>query len=314
MTAAASRSEPRAQPLPEPRGRRALVGVRQLPRREVEQRHDDRHAATRSAARRRPRGRPRPARPARSARQAGPERRRRGAGTDRPSARRCGGGGSAAAGGGRRRRGRSKRVGRVGEVRLRGGTANDSPASGVGVEGAQQPLEVGGRRGRPVRILDRAQRRGRRARPADGPSRRRSAAGAEPGRGRSPGSGLDAAGAAGRASSSQRSRTTTTSASTMIRRDILDWPTRRSRNVIGTSATRAPRAARPVGHLDLEHVAAGVDAVERDRREGRGAPRLEAAGEVVRLEAEDDPREQAAAARDDPPADAPVHARRRPSV
>ena len=37
------------------------------------------------------------------------------------------------------------------------------------------------------------------------------------------------------------------SASTMIRRLIFDWPTRRSRNVIGTSRTRAPaRDARNV--------------------------------------------------------------------
>ena len=41
-------------------------------------------------------------------------------------------------------------------------------------------------------------------------------------------------------SSSARSCTTTTSASTMIRRDILLWPTVRSRNVIGTSRMRAP--------------------------------------------------------------------------
>ena len=41
-------------------------------------------------------------------------------------------------------------------------------------------------------------------------------------------------------SSSQRSWRTTTSASTMIRRLILLWPTRRSRKVIGTSRTRAP--------------------------------------------------------------------------
>ena len=36
-------------------------------------------------------------------------------------------------------------------------------------------------------------------------------------------------------------------ASPMIRRDIFDWPTRRSRNVIGTSQIRAPsRLARKV--------------------------------------------------------------------
>ena len=42
-------------------------------------------------------------------------------------------------------------------------------------------------------------------------------------------------------SSSQRRPMTTNSASTMIRRLILDWPSRRSRKMIGTSTTRAPR-------------------------------------------------------------------------
>ena len=47
--------------------------------------------------------------------------------------------------------------------------------------------------------------------------------------------------------SSARSWMTTTSASPTIRRLILDWPTRRSRNVIGSSRTRAPaRLARKV--------------------------------------------------------------------
>ena len=107
-------------------------------------------------------------------------------------------------------------------------------------------------------------------------------------------------------SSSARSVTTTTSASTTIRRLILDWPTRRSRNVIGVSTTRAPRARCAERHLDLEDVAAGVDAVERDRRKGRRAPRLEPAGQVVRPEAQHAPGEDAAATRDDPPAEAPV--------
>ena len=64
--------------------------------------------------------------------------------------------------------------------------------------------------------------------------------------------------------SSSRSWTTTTRASTTIRRDILLWPTRRSRKVIGISRTRAPSAAGPECHLDLEDVAAGMDAVEWD--------------------------------------------------
>ena len=81
----------------------------------------------------------------------------------------------------------------------------------------------------------------------------------------------------------------------MIRRDIFDWPTRRSWKTIGISADPGAEPAGAVGHLDLEDVAAGVDAVERDRREGRRAPRLEPAGEVMRLETEDDLGEQAPA-------------------
>ena len=50
-----------------------------------------------------------------------------------------------------------------------------------------------------------------------------------------------AAPASDQSRSSSRSWTTTTSASTTIRRDILLWPTRRSRKVIGTSRMRAPR-------------------------------------------------------------------------
>ncbi len=50
----------------------------------------------------------------------------------------------------------------------------------------------------------------------------------------------------------------------MIRRLILDWPTRRSRNVIGISPDAGAGAARAVRHLDLEDITAGVDAVERD--------------------------------------------------
>jgi hypothetical protein len=83
-------------------------------------------------------------------------------------------------------------------------------------------------------------------------------------------------------------------------------PIRRSWNTIGTSRTRAPCTAGPERRLDLEDVAARMDAVERDRGERFGAPRLEAAGQVVRLEPQERPREDAAAARDDPADDAPV--------
>src|SRR5204863_1073598 len=69
-------------------------------------------------------------------------------------------------------------------------------------------------------------------------------------------------------------------------------------------ARAAPRG--PEGHLDLEDVAAGVDPVERNLGEGLRPPRLEAAGEVVRTQPEDDPGEEAPAAGDDPPREAPV--------
>ena len=55
----------------------------------------------------------------------------------------------------------------------------------------------------------------------------------------------------------------------MIRRDILLWPTRRSWNVIGTSRDPCAGPARAERHLDLEDVATGVDAVERDGPERR---------------------------------------------
>ena len=145
----------------------------------------------------------------------------------------------------------------------------------------------------------------RRDRPG-GAGRRRRRRPAASRSGRSAGSCRRAAPARGRAARPSAGRSTTNSASTTIRRLILDWPTRRSRNVIGTSidAGAEPRGA--VGHLDLEHVPARADAVERHGCEGRRAPRLEAAGEVVRLEAEHDPREHRAAAGDDPADDAPV--------
>ena len=172
----------------------------------------------------------------------------------------------------------------------------------VGVERAEQSVEVGGRERRPVGLLERphvehdpdpgGRRRGRDTKAANGAGRSRPVQ--DPRRRRRP------------SSSSARSWTTTTSASTTIRRLIFDWPTRRSRKVIGISRMRAPPRLGAIRHLDLEDVAAGVDAVERDRRERGRAPGLEPAGQVVLAEPEDDPREQAAAARDDPTPDAPV--------
>src|SRR3990167_5222380 len=61
-----------------------------------------------------------------------------------------------------------------------------------------------------------------------------------------------------------------------------------------------------MGHLDLEDIASGMDPLERDLREGCGAPRLEPAREVVRPEPQDDPREQASTTRDEPAARTPV--------
>ena len=197
-----------------------------------------------------------------------------------------------------------------------------------GVERAEQPIEVERPSAAPDPAPGAAARRGRPERrepdpPRDSRPRSQEARGTpgspalagrrcvERRRSRRGGSGTPAIGLGRRpgnrpASSSARSVTTTTSASTTIRRLIFDWPTRRSRNVIGISTTRAPRRDRPERHLDLEDVAAGVDAVERDRRQRRGAPGLEPAGEVPRAEAQDAPSEDAAAARDDPPAEAPV--------
>ena len=65
-------------------------------------------------------------------------------------------------------------------------------------------------------------------------------------------------------------------------------------------------ARRPVGHLDLEDVPAGADALERQARERGRPPGLEAAGEVVGRQPEDDPREGGPAARDEPAEQPPV--------
>ena len=85
---------------------------------------------------------------------------------------------------------------------------------------------------------------------------------------------------------------------------ILDWPRRRSRNVMGTSTT-GPPGVRPVRHLHLEHVAAGPDALERYGLQGRCAPGLEAPGEIVRTEAEHESREHRSTPRDDTADEAP---------
>ena len=218
--------EPAAKSLAEARGGRALERLRELPRREVEERHDDRDAREHRRGARdgvvHGAGRAAPVRPpGRTQRRAAEEER-----IDRQGA---------AAQEARRRqeppaddvelRECVRRVVEVGLQQEREGLARER----VGVEGAEQPVEVA-RRGRcpggvleGTRVEDDADAwrtvPGLPARPGVGHQRRRSRR---------------------RRSSSQRSRRTTMSASTMIFRDIFDRPTRRSWNVIGTSVTRAP--------------------------------------------------------------------------
>ena len=116
----------------------------------------------------------------------------------------------------------------------------------LGRERAQKLLEVGGRDGAAIRFLEGAQ-----VEDDVHPGRRRDCVSrriAESDRVPFVGSAAQGRRLRNRSrSSSPRNCTTTTSASATIRRDILDWPTRRSRNVIGTSMTRAPaRLARYV--------------------------------------------------------------------
>src|SRR5438046_4489582 len=65
-------------------------------------------------------------------------------------------------------------------------------------------------------------------------------------------------------------------------------------------------AERPVGRLDLEGVALGVDRLEVDRLEHGAAIALEAAGQVVHSHTEQEPRVKRAPGRDDAAAKAPV--------
>src|SRR3954471_2618735 len=67
------------------------------------------------------------------------------------------------------------------------------------------------------------------------------------------------------------------------------------------------RLDRPVGQLDLEAVAVGVDPVEVERLEHSAAEGLEAARQAAHGDAEDPPRVPGAAAREEPAAEAPVH-------
>src|SRR5512134_2524034 len=61
------------------------------------------------------------------------------------------------------------------------------------------------------------------------------------------------------------------------------------------------------GELELEGVARALDGAELDRLEHLAAEALEAAGEVPHVHAEDGPRVEAAASREDAPPEPPVH-------
>ena len=108
-------------------------------------------------------------------------------------------------------------------------------------------------------------------------------------------------------SSSQRSWTTTASASKMIRRDILLAPSRRSTKTIGTSrdaraAARRRGTSSRSGRRNRPNEARPTAVSARVSR----TPRLEATGQVVRREAQHDAREERAAARHDLAHQAPV--------
>ena len=107
-------------------------------------------------------------------------------------------------------------------------------------------------------------------------------------------------------SSSARSWTTTTSASATIRRLIFDWPMRRSRKVIGTSRIRAPARDGPERHLDLEDVATGMDAANGTAARVAARQALNPPVRSPGREAQHGAGEQAPAAGDDPSTDAPV--------
>jgi hypothetical protein len=98
------------------------------------------------------------------------------------------------------------------------------------VVGAEEPGQVGARGGRSVRVLERPDVED------DAKSRDRLGRGL----GAERGTAVTRAPLGSAPELSARSLTTTSSASTMIRRDIFDCPTWRSRKMIGTSRMRAP--------------------------------------------------------------------------
>ncbi len=217
--------ELRAKALAEASGGRPLVLLGELPRRKVEQRGDDRQARTdRERAgdgmRHDPGGAVRGGTPPRTEARSSDEERVEG---QRSRAEDPGRRKSASPG--------ERETGELGggivraEIEERDEGFAGQRRRGVG---GQEPAQVGGGHRRALRVLERAHveqdagtGRVGRDRAAAEPHRER--------RGPRP------------RSSSRRSWQTTTSASTMMRRLILDWPIRRSRNVIGTSRMRAPR-------------------------------------------------------------------------
>ena len=102
-------------------------------------------------------------------------------------------------------------------------------------------------------------------------------------------------------------------ASSAIRAVILECPSRRSRNRIGTSVDAEAGLHGPVGQLDLEAVAVGVHARQVDPLEHAPVEALEAAGQVAHRHAEQHPRVPGAAAREQPPQRRPSPPRRRPA-
>ena len=148
------------------------------------------------------------------------------------------------------------------------------------------------------RVEPGAGRKGRpKPRDAEDPDDRRSRTAARCGSGPRPPSG---------APRRSRSSGTLSAASATIIPPIFEEPAARSRKTIGTSTTRKPELDRPVGRLDLEGIAAGLQRVEVDRLQDLAAEALEAAGQVPHLHAEREAGVGAAAAADRLPQPAPV--------
>ena len=103
------------------------------------------------------------------------------------------------------------------------------------------------------------------------------------------------------ARSASRSAGTFHTASATIASVILLEPAVRSSNVIGTSTHPSAHPQRPVGELDLEHVALAVHGVEVGALEHPPVEALEPAGEVADGDAEQGARIERAGPRDQAP-------------